>query len=412
MTDTNIGADRGTAIRSDAATAIDAPDRSVQSPAEKEAAVLQLIDTAGRSNRQAIIDELAALPLDAFGTLESIRATLALAERGERFEELAAKFRAMLEPGAPVPHWTGDDRLKRYKIKSSFDIVNLIALLKYAQGPKRFEGFADAVRYYAPRFELPDAIVDVLYDRSVSPPSDKAAFADRLKEGFIVDHIINDLVRRRGRNKGVLPEIELGYKDLWADGALQDPSGADPDRRKTTVFLTCHNGMLDHIKFWYKTVFTDGIRMGSGASDKIASSRDNPNAALLEAYRAAMGGKPLLIAADSPMGTAKNTLTVFGQTMQVADGFVFLSFESRADVYFAIIVPENGRMVLRAVRGPSREDGEKIAAYRPRLLRFVEEQMEAYLSSPPEQIGLRRKWINVLAGAKAGDDDGSGDDEE
>lgn len=387
---------------SDLGPAVDALKQPGRSAAEIEAGMLALIETYGRSERRALLDALLTFPLAMFGTLGIVRAALVVAERAGRTAELIAKFKGFLQPGAPIPHWNYEDRLKGFKNKFSFDLVDELSAIKYAQSPAGFATVAEAAEFYGPRFDLPAGFADALYQHTASRSLGKDAYTAKLREGFVVEHIINDLCRRRGGDDSPLPTIAMNYQAIWTDDLTRDPTRTVAGKRKAAVFLTGHSSLMDHVKVWYKTAFEDGVRLGSGASDKIASSRDNPNAALLAAYRAAMAGTPLLIFADSPMGTAKNALSVFGAEVPVADGFVFLSYESRADVFWTMAVLEGGRLVLRTIPGPSREDGETVDVYRARLLRFVSEQMEAYFAGPPEQIGVRKKWVDALTGSAGG----------
>lgn len=377
--------------------------RSEATPDEIEAKLLKLVQTArNRKQEAALLDALLPLDLEVFGTLGVVEAVLMLADEAGRGDEFKMKFDGFRKAGVAPPRWAPADKKKALQKRAEIrevdrSVVKRLVTLKYVQGPAEFATLEQAAEFYAPRVDLPAALVDTLFENRRDRALDRGRFTLRLQQGFAFAQVLADLRAREGKERVRGPSVKA-QGDLWTEGAFEPPTGLAGDARRPTLFLTFHGGLFAQAKIWYKKTYPDGLRIGTGSSDKIVSAKVNANGALLEAYRSLAGGAPLLIAADSPLGTAKNLLTVLGREIPVADGFVFLAFESKADVHWLMIVPERGRLTPRLTPGPKREDGEKMSAYRERLIAFVGRQITDYVTGAPEQVILPTKWMELLSG--------------
>ena len=377
--------------------------RSEASADQIETRLLKLIQTARKGKQEgALLDALERLDLRFFSSLATIEAVLILADGAGRGDAFKAKFDGFADAAVAPPRWAPSDTKKAAKKrveKREVDrsVVRRLAALKYVQGPAGFASLREAANFYAPRVELPVALVDTLFENRKHTALGREQFVRKLQGGFAYEQVLADIGLRKGRKNPQVPALK-GDGDLWADGAFTPPPGTAGEGRRPALFLTFHGALSHQTKAWYKTVFPDGVRMGNGQSDKIVSSKENANGALLQAYRSLAGGTPLLIAADSPLGAAKNLLTVLGRQIPIADGFVFLAFETKADVYWLMVTGEGGRLTPQLTPGPKRETGEKMPAYRERLVAFVGQQIADYVTGDPEQVALPSKWVGLLSG--------------
>ena len=372
---------------------------------EFETRLLKLVQTARqRKQERALLDALEPLGLEFFASLSAIEAVLILADGVGRGDAFMAKFAGFDDAAVPPPRWSTSDTRKAVRKRAGKhevgrSVVRALASLKYVQSPGSFASLRAAADFYAPRVELPDALVDTLFENRKDAALDKEPFRLKLQSGFAYEQVLADFHSSKGKQIENVPEVGDGG-ELWADGAFTPPPGAAGEGRRPTLFLTFHGSLFHQTKAWYKTVFPDGVRMGTGQSDKIVSSKENANGALLQAYRSLAGGTPLLIAADSPLGVAKNLLTVLGREIPAADGFVFLAFETKADVYWLMVTPEGGRLTPQLIPGPKRETGEKMPAYRERLVAFVGGQIADYVTGDPALVALPAKWAELLSGRR------------
>lgn len=377
--------------------------RSEGTPDEIETKLLKLVQTArNRKQEGALLDALEPLDLSFFASLSTIEAVLMLADGAGRGDAFKKKFDGFRDTAVAPPRWAPTNKKKAMQKRAETrevdrSVVKRLVSLKYVQGPARFASLKEAADFYAPRVDLPDELVDTLYDNRKDTALDKDRFRLKLQRGFAFEQVLADLRLREGKEKSHVPTVKP-EGDLWAENAFLPPAEMAGEKRRPTLFLTFHGSLFLQTKSWYKKTFPEGLRIGTGPSDKIVSSKENANGALLQAYRSLAGGTPLMIAADSPLGTAKNLLTVLGREVPVADGFVFLAFESKADVYWLMVTPEGGRLTPQLIPGPKREIGEKMPAYRERLIAFVGQQIADYVTGDPEQVTLPSKWMELLSG--------------
>lgn len=380
---------------------------------EIEDKLVKLVRSARQSGKEdELLGALAEVELSFFKNLGAVEQTLLLAGSVGRADEFMEKFNGFNEPGVEAPRWALSNKkkatLKRMEAAGiDKPVFTRLVELKYVQAPASFGSLLEAAGYYAPRIDLPDTLVTALHDNARDKTIDRENYRKRLQQGFAVEQVLTDMYGRDGKRWAGLPRLEDDGK-LWHDDAFASPI-ASGDEARPHLFLTFHGALFLEVKrTWYKKIFPEGVRIGTGHSDKIVSSRVNANGALLEAYRSLVEGNSLLVTVDSPLGTAKNQLKVLGGEMSIADGFVFLAYESKAVVNWVIIVVEDGRLRPRIVRGPSREAGERMSAYRERLIPFINAQITDYVTGAPEQISIPGKWRELVSGD--GDTDGEADD--
>ena len=365
--------------------------------------LFKLIRTArGYGREKEMVDALLTLDIKYFKTMETAESVLRLAAKTGQTAEVIERFNGFRSKDVSPPRWALSSRKKAMRKRLdtagvSRDHFKQLVGLKYVQSPDKFATLKEAMEFYAPRLDLPEELVDRLFENRSDKTIERAAFVDRLRRGFAFEHMLTDLYGRDGKAWTHIPTVKDDGK-LWHDDVFGYPFPVEEGKARPKLILTFHGAMFLQVKAWYKRALPDGFRIGTKLTEKSVSSAMNANGALLEAYRSLVGGKPMLVAADSPLGTAKNVLTVLGGELPVADGFVFLAFEAKADVYWLVVVAEEGRLRPRLVRGPSRETGEKMPAYRERLIAFVNQQITDYVTGAPEEFNVPAKWRELLSG--------------
>ena len=104
----------------------------------------------------------------------------------------------------------------------------------------------------------------------------------------------------------------------------------------------------------------------------------------------------MLMAPDAGFGNKSNLIKVAGATVPVADGAAFLAYEAECQIAWFTVVRDRDRLKPLLVPGPTRQEAERYAAYKVRLLDFYARQFTEIATGEPWNLAFRTRWVRVF----------------
>jgi len=181
-----------------------------------------------------------------------------------------------------------------------------------------------------------------------------------------------------------------------AFAALKSASNAP----RGNLLLTFHGAATPVVQELYKRRCEVGVILGSEVINRqgirtFGNSRDT----LFAALNVLRDGGTVLMAPDGFRGQQSAQFNVLGVTTQGGGGAAFLAHTARCNTAWYNFVRDGDRFVPVIEAGPTRLDGETLAAFSDRLYEFYAKQVEAIFSGDPRNIELSGRWARAFASA-------------
>lgn len=325
---------------------------------------------------------------------------------GRETEVWAALSEIKGDPSFPAIRWGQIDQLSRFK-RSGVDLFREIRALKYAGVSLVREELFSNAEALSGRLDLPQRMLDRLYNASRHSSMPRADWERQVKSAFCADHITKDFTKL---------DDNLAR---WLGGPATDPVGTikrriddalrDIDRSKGILLVTFHGGFARLTLGLYCQLFEKGLIVLGGTGIRRSKDKDksvderyivapgNERSALFRAVRTIQDGGMVWLGPDAPFGNHTSSIEMLGVSVPIAEGAPFIAHQTNCNTVWLSFVREGAGLAPVVAIGPRRGEKEKYGEFKARWLEFFRERVEDFLTGDPRNLALRTHWTEYLS---------------